>query len=145
MRIGGELYFPTESGQWISEKQRRVNEILKDYDPYLELQWIPPGERGHQDYAFRVVDNRAKPYVVCFAHEADERLLAQVFGADQTRGNSLSYLEKYNAAREALQLKEAMEKNHEANELAYSILHSNKFHYKHNGVDYERGRYRDPR
>lgn len=135
----GNIYFPTNNGQWISDKQRRVAEILHDYDPNLQLQWIPPTERSEHDYAFRVVDfTPGRPaYAVCFSHEADERLLARIFGADnQKNGGSLNVLDRINAAQEALSLKEAMEKNSEANELAYGILHSKKIHYKHNGYDF---------
>lgn len=138
----GHIYLPTENGQWVSQTQRRVAEILHDYDPNLQLQWIPPDQRSVRDLAFRVVDVSPgrPPYVVCVASEADERLLARVFGADQTKGNTLNYLDKHNAAVEALRMKEAMEKNEEATRIAYAILHSKKFHYRHNGVDFERAR-----
>lgn len=135
----GNIYFPDENGHWVSENQRRIGRILQDYDPNLQLQWIPPNERSQTDLAFRVVDFRpgCAPYAICFAAECDERLLAEVFRSDNTRnGGTLNYIEAHNAAVEAIRMKESMEKNEEANELAYSILHSNKIHYKHNGFDY---------
>ena len=134
----GSIYFPASDGSFVSEKQRRVAEILKDYYQYLELQWIPPGERGPQDYAFRVLDRTPgrKPYVVSFAEEADERLLAKVFSADQAKGNALNYIDAHNAAIEALKLKQKMEERQEWHDIAYSVLRSKKIHYKHRGIDF---------
>lgn len=143
----GSIYFPTSDGTFVSEKQRRVAEILKDYYEHLELQWIPPGERGPQDYAFRVVDRTPgkRPYVVCFGQECDERLLSNVFRADQSRGGkTLDILDAHNAAVEALRLKQAMEEREEWHALAYSILRSTKIHYRHGGIDFGKpfgGRY----
>jgi hypothetical protein len=136
----GHIYLPNENGNFISENQRRTAEILQDYDPNLQLQWIPPGDRGVNDYAFRVVDTHPNRnnYVVCFANECDERLLAKVFQADQQRNGHdvLSYLDNHNAAIELLKASKAEEQRMEDHELAYSILRSTKIHYKHNGIDF---------
>lgn len=136
----GHYYLP-ENGHFISEKQRRINEILHDYDPTLELQWIPPDQRSADDVAFRVVHRPpGRPaYVVLTASECDERLLARVFESDQQtaarrlggNGNLLNFIDNYNAALELTKAKEAEEKRAEAHEMAASIFRSNKFHYRH--------------
>lgn len=132
------LYLPTENGQFVSEKQRRIAEILKDYDPYLQLQWIPPDERNDRDMAFRVVDVKPgkPPYVVLVADSCDERLLARVLQCDQKNGSTLSYLEHHNNALELYNLKKRKEANSEATELAHGILHSKKINYRHNGINF---------
>jgi hypothetical protein len=135
----GTFYFPDVNGNWVSENQRRVAEIIHDYDPNLRLQFIPTGERGPDDYAFRVVDFTPgkPPYAVLFAHEADERLLGRLFAADGTKnGGTLNLLDKINQAAEILQAKKKEESIAEGTEMAYSILHSQKIHYKHNGIDF---------
>ena len=135
----GNVYLPNEDGHFVSDNQRRVADVLRDYYPYLQLQWIPPGQRDStQDYAFRVVDTTPgrSAYVVCFAHECDERLLARVIQADNTHGNVQNILDAHNAAYELMKQKKKEEANAEAHEIAYSILHSNKIHYKHNGIDF---------
>jgi hypothetical protein len=135
----GSVYFPTETGQWVSRNQQRIAEIISDYDPNLRLQWIPTNERGPQDYAFRVVDFTPgrPPYAVCFGHEADERLLAQIFAADNAKnGGTLNVLDRMNAAAELVQAKKNQEQIEEANEMAHSILRSQKIHYKHGGIDF---------
>jgi hypothetical protein len=140
----GNFYFPVD-GHFVSQKQVRINEILQEYDPNLQLQWIPPDQRSHEDKAFRVVHfapGRA-PYLVCTADDADERLLARVFEADQVNSpNKLSYIENYNNALELTRAKEREEARQEDHELAAAILRSNRSSYRHRGIDFERaGRY----
>lgn len=134
----GNIYFPTEDGHFISEKQRRIAEVLKDYDPNLQLQWIPTDQRGSEDKAFRVVDvtpGRA-PYAVTFADECDERLLARVFQADGTKRNNLNYLDAHNAAIEALELKQRLESQEEMHRMSHAILRSQKINYRHKGINF---------
>lgn len=142
----GHIYFPTEDGYWVSENQRRIAEILKDYDHRLELQWIPPNERNTQDDPFRVIyrPDNAPPYLVFATQECDERLLARVFQADQSTKdqNLLSYLDAHNAAVEALRLKKRIEGQQEWHDLASSIIRNNRSSYVHGGIDFERPRRR---
>lgn len=128
----GNFYFPVD-GHFVSQKQIRINEILRDYDPNLQLQWIPPDQRSERDLAFRVVafpPGRA-PYAVCFGNEADERLLADVFEADQRNNpNKLSWLENYERACELARFKDAAESRQEAHEIAAAVIRNNKSSYK---------------
>jgi hypothetical protein len=130
--FNGNFYFPVD-GHFVSAKQVRINEILQDYDPSLQLQWIPPDKRSATDLAFRVVcfpDGRP-PYAVCFSEEADERLLAKVFEADQRSSpNKLSYIDNYNKALELARAKEDEEKRMEAHEMAQSVIRNNKSYYR---------------
>jgi hypothetical protein len=142
--FNGNWYFPVD-GTFVSQKQIRINEVLQDYDPTLQLQFIPPNQRSERDLAFRVVafpPGRA-PYAVCFAPEADERLLARVFESDQTNSpNKLSFIENYNNALELVRAKEDIEQRQELHEMAAAILRNNKSSYtiKMNGevIDFER-------
>lgn len=130
--FNGNFYFPVD-GHFVSVKQMRVNEILQDYDPNLQLQWIPPDQRSENDLAFRVVcfPDGKPPYAVCFAEEADERLLARVFEADQRNSpNKLTFLENYNRAKELMRAKEEMERMQEAHEMAAAVIRNNKSSYK---------------
>lgn len=139
MRIKDDhLYLPTGDGQFISEKQRRISEILIAYYQYLELQWIPPNERGPDEYAFRVLDTTPgrRPSIVTFSKECDERLLAQVIRADNTNGNVMSIMDAHNASVELYNHKKNQEELAERHEFAYSVLRNKKIHYRHNGIDY---------
>lgn len=130
----GHIYFPNEDGHFVNQKQRRVAEILKDYDPTLQLQWIPPGSRNEKDEPFRVVcfPPNGYPYLVCTAMEADERLLATVFSADGAKkgGNLLSWLDNYNSAQEIYNAKINHERRLEMHEMAKSVIRNDKSFYR---------------
>lgn len=129
--FNGNFYFPID-GHFVSQKQIRINEILQDYDPNLQLQWIPPNERREGDIAFRVVHfpPGKSPYLICTAEEADERLLAKVFEADQRNSpNKLSYIENYNNALELVRAKEAREEREEDHEIAAAAIRNTKSYY----------------
>lgn len=132
------VYLPTGEGHFISEKQRRISEILRDYYPYLELQWIPAEDRGPDDYSFRVVDATPgkPPYVALFAKDCDERLLARLIQADNTRRDINSYLDAHNAAVEIYEEKKRKEERMEMHAMMHAALRSRKYHWKHNGIDF---------
>lgn len=143
----GHIYFPSNDGTWISERHQRIAEILRDYDPKLQLQWIPPGRRNEKDEPFRVVcfPPNHHPYLVCTAMEADERLLATIFQADQKKngGNILSWLDNYNSAQKIYNAKVNHERRQEQHEMAQAIIRNTKSSYKiynHRGelIDVER-------
>jgi hypothetical protein len=143
----GHIYFPSNDGTWISERHQRIAEIIRDYDPKLQLQWIPTGRRNENDEPFRVVcfPTNGHPYLVCTAAEADERLLATIFAADNKKrgGNLLSWLDHYNSAKEIYNAKKNHEAREEAREIAVAAVRNNKSSYKvynHRGelIDLER-------
>lgn len=130
----GHIYFPSNDGKtWISEKQRRVNEILNDFDSNLQLQWIPPGRRNEKDEPFRVVcfPVNGRPYLICTAMEADERLLATVFQSRQKNnsGNLLTWLDNYNSAKEIYNAKINQDRRQEQHEMAQAVIRNNKSSY----------------
>ncbi len=143
--FNGNWYFPVD-GHFVSVKQVRINEILQDYNPELQLQWIPPDKRSSRDLAFRVVHfpSGKAPYAICFAEEADERLLAKVFEADQTNSpNKLNYIENYNRALELTRAKEAHDKRMEDHAIAQAAIRNNKSHFTFRNergelIDFER-------
>ena len=107
------MYVVADDGSWVNEKFAQLAEIIKDYDPYLELQWIPPGQRDEEadkKNPYRIVDSRSN-YIVMHASELDtpESILARLWGADNTRGNVLESLDAHNAAAEAFKLKSRMD------------------------------------
>lgn len=132
------LPVPTEDGRFVSEKHARISELITQYDPDLSLNWIPPERREPGDQPFAVVHRPLgrKPYVVCYADECDERLLARVLTFDAKNGNVLDGIDKHNAAVRLLQLKKHEEELAESHDLARSILRSKKNVYRHDGVVY---------
>lgn len=107
------MMIATESGDWVSEQFQRLAEIIKDYDPYLELRWIPPGQRdtdADKKNPYCIIDTRSN-YIVMFASERDnpESILARLWSADNKHGSVLDRLDAENAAREAFRLKAEMD------------------------------------
>lgn len=137
--LGADVYVPAEGGHFVSEKHAQIAELINEYDPTLELAWIPPDRREPGDKPFAVVHRPlGQPeYVVCYADDCDERLLARVFAMDNAHGNVLDAVEANNAAVRALQLKKEIEQREEAMDLTRSIIGSKKHVYRHNGVRYE--------
>jgi hypothetical protein len=139
--LGIDAFVPAEDGTFISERHARIAEILHDYDPTMELTWIPRDKREPGDMPFAVVktEDTGLRYVICYADESncDERLLARVWSMDATKTDVFGNLEAHNAALEALKLKKQMEEMEEAHEISSSILRSRKNVYRHNGVVYQ--------
>lgn len=109
-----DTYIPTQDGRWVSEKFMRLSEIIKDYDPELELRWIPPEKRTREDgKPYCIVHRQANgnEYIVMHAGEADEpeHILAKLWTGDNRKHNTLEYLESLDAAREAFRMKEQMD------------------------------------
>jgi len=137
------MVYIIEGDHFVSEKQKRTAEVLSDFYPYLQLQFIPPQERRSEEdknNCFRVVDCSPgrQPYVVCFAEEADERLLAKVIQSDNTRRDVGNYLDAHNAAVEIMVAKQHEEQRQEDHEFAHAVLHSKKYNYIHKGYNWGR-------
>lgn len=133
----------TEDGQFVSEDHKRIAEIIHDYDPALQLAWIPPAARGVEDDGkeFAVIHTQeGRPsYFVFFLSkdEVDHRVLTRLWEADNKDKNVLTALEAQNAAIEAIRMKQNMDDLEDKKELVGSIIKSPKSKYKHNGVAYQ--------
>jgi hypothetical protein len=96
--LEAKMFVVTDDGQWVNEHYHRLAEIIQDYDPCLELQWIPPGQRtdeADKKNPYRIVDTRSDS-VVMFASERDsaEEVLARLWGADNANGSVLDEMKR---------------------------------------------------
>jgi len=124
----------TDDGQWVNEHFARLAEVIKDYDPYLELQWIPPGQRtedADRKNPYRIIDSRSG-YVVMFASELDtpNKILARLWGADNKNGSVLERMDAENAANEALRLKEKMDEEEMRRDFTAFLIGTKKNYIK---------------
>lgn len=118
MSIHDAAIFNSEAGGFISSKMERLGEILKDYDPYLELRWIPPANRTAADsLPYCVVDTRlsgAQSVVFYFAEsEPPEKVFAKIILGDSKHGDILQRIEVEEQAAKAFRLKEQLEERME--------------------------------
>lgn len=107
------MMIATDGGRWVDENFARLAEIIKDYDEFLELRWIPPGQRetdAEKKNPYCIVDTRSN-YIVMFASERDnpQTILARLWSADNKHGSVLERVDAENAAAEAFRLKERMD------------------------------------
>jgi hypothetical protein len=135
------MYVPTETNHWVDENFARLAEILKDYDPALELRWIPPDKRvdpEDRERPYCIVDTRSN-YVIRHCNERDDpvAVLASIFNADNKHGNVLNRIDAQNAATEAFRLKERIEQQEEQMDLAAFFMGTKKNYIQHKGVKFD--------
>jgi len=120
------VFIPTDGGEWVSEHFERLARVLKDYDFYLELRWIPPANRTRDDKKpYVVIDIRSETPVL-YASELDtpEEILARVFNADTTKSDIITRLDNMDRARRILALSAHKDKLEEAEDKAKFLLDS---------------------
>jgi hypothetical protein len=130
---------PTDDGHFVSEKHARISEIIQDFNPYLQLVWIPPENRTDDNpeppYAIMDTTPGKQPYVIFTIKEdeLDERVLARLFQADLSQHDVLARLEATERAAEVVRLKERMDKAEEHKDFVKSVVGSGKHSFRHNG------------
>lgn len=131
----GNVYVPTETGQWVSENFERLARVLMDYDENLELRWIPYDKRTSRDDKPYVIIDKQIEQPVIYAGELDSPvdILARVFESDNKHGNVLDRLEKKEAAQKALEYKKRMDEYEELEDQAKFLLDSKKNYVNYNG------------
>jgi hypothetical protein len=136
----GTVLVPTEDGYVIDQNHARIAEIIKDYDPDLELAWIPPDKRLSDDPPFCVIHRPVglAAYIAFYSWVCDETILERIFMGDvRKQGNTiLSRIDAKNAAIKALQMKRQMDQLDEASDKAKHILRSPQHNYTVDGVVY---------
>lgn len=136
------MYTPTDDGRWVSEEFERLARVIKDYDEYLELRWIPPEHRTRDDKEpFAIVDTRTN-YTVLHANELETpaSILGRLFSADNKHGNVLDRVEANNTAVEVLEKKKQLDEWEEMHDVAGFLYSSNKNYIKHNGKKLDHNR-----
>lgn len=134
-------HLDANSGMALSAEHTRIAELIKEYEPSLELAWIPPENRTINDaYPFAIIHRVQgfEPYVVMrlTENEVDHRVLARLYAVDNSRGNVLSMLELEEQARRQVLERKVQDDREEANELAAWAIKT-KAGSKHNGVRYD--------
>lgn len=110
----------TEEGHFVSDKWLRLNEILGDMDPFLELRWIPPKNRSNVDKSkpYAIVHNPPmKPaYTIMFAGDNDDPvdILARLWAGNTAKNDVQAVLDAKEAASKAFEMKKKMDEAEEA-------------------------------
>jgi hypothetical protein len=129
----------TEQGA-LSQKHEHVAEIIKDYDPDLELAYIPKQERSAFDaHPFAVVhvkDGYRYVVMTCREDEVDERLLTKLFLANTDRHDVLKRLEAEETAKRLMEMRQRMDELDAKKEFRDAVIQSRKNWYRHKGKVY---------
>lgn len=135
---------PLSDGTWINSRVARVVEAIRDYDPMLDVRWLPRDDRFIGCDVFQIVDTRINRVMFSVADEAhfDESVLARIFKADVTkaRGGPLTILEEIdmeNAAVKVIEAKKRMDEAEDREDKAATILKSPLNAYTHDGYRYD--------
>lgn len=131
-----DLPVPMADGHWVSEKVARTVELIRNYDPNLDVVWLPPERRDDpRDPEFyvveRTVDGRTLP-VFSIQDESfmDERLLERIYENDSLKNNDvMGGIDARNKARRDMIAAEQRDREAEFLEMAASILKSPKTRY----------------
>jgi hypothetical protein len=127
-------------GQALSAEHCRIAEIIQDYDPTLELVWIPPNQRVGETHPFAVQHSpvNAEPYIVfkLRENEVDHRVIARLFAGDNDKNNVVATVEEMEAAQRLVQLKAEEETRAEQAELTEWAIKARPG-AKHNGVRFD--------
>jgi hypothetical protein len=143
--IFAQMAEPLSDGTWVNSRIARIIEIIRDYDPMLEVRWLPRADRIAGADVFQIVDKRIDRVAFSVKDEAsfDESVLDRIFEADLARvqGSPATHLQKidiHNANIKLLKAKEKMEEEEDRNDKVAAILKSPLNAYKHDGYRYDK-------
>jgi hypothetical protein len=122
-------FIPCDDGRWVNADFERLARNIKEYNPELELRWIPPENRTREDKAPYVVVHSpvgGQESVVLHATELDSpvEILTRLYLADSKNGDVLERLEAHNLAVENLRMQEYRDEMDELADQALFLLSS---------------------
>jgi hypothetical protein len=143
-----DYVFDTDNGVIISEKHRRVAEIIHDYNSELSLMWIPPSQRDETDeFPFVVVHNKADglqyPVMWISMEQMDnpQVVLGRLFAGDLAKQNPDKVMAAIDAAEKADKIyreKEAQDRWEDRMNFLSFALETPLHTFKHNGKRYDK-------
>jgi hypothetical protein len=141
MIIDVDLPAVHEDGSFISARVSRIVELIRDYDPNLEVKWIPERMRQPGEPAFMITERlRNGREVVAFYVESeqhfDESVLARIYAGDNSRHDVLANVEAQNAAVNRVREARQQEEREQYYDLMGSMIKAKKHNYRHGGKTY---------
>lgn len=142
--LGDNYRYHREYGGFINAKHERIARIISEYDPELELGWIPPANRdGNDTQPFAIIHNHPNGtrQAISFwrEDEIDERLLEWVFMNDFKKHSPDDVWNRMKAselAKELVEKKKIDDETQEQLEFAYFLEKTPLHTVKHEGRRY---------
>lgn len=149
-------FYSPEHGEFLSSHAARLQAVLKDYNPYLELVFVPTNKRDATDthpYAIRDNSPWRRGYIVKRITEQEmgnpEKILAWLFEGDLSKHSLNEIMNRElaeKAANELLRMKREQDIAEERRELSEQIIKGGRYKksvYRHNGKIFTDGGARD--
>jgi hypothetical protein len=129
------VHIPTDDGQWVNADFERLARNIKEYDPALELRWIPPANRTREDKKPYVIVDTRNNTAVLHASELDTppEILARLYLADSKNGSTLERIEAHNLAVKNLQMQEWLDVREEMRDQARFLMFTPLHYVRFNG------------
>jgi hypothetical protein len=135
---------PLSDGTWINSQVARTIEAIRDYDPMLEVKWLPRDKRIEGADVFQIVDTRINMVAFTVKDEASMNadVLARIFKADVAKAKNgpltiLEEIDQENMAKKILDAKKKMDEEAERQDKITSILKSPLNAYTMDGYRYD--------
>lgn len=132
--LGSTYQYHADAGRFINEKHERIAAVIRDYDPELELAWIPPENRDDSDTKpFCIIHNSPDgsrvPVSFWREDQIDERLIEWCFENDFKKHSPdaiFNRLEARNLAKKLMETKSYQAEDEARKEWARWVLETNK-------------------
>lgn len=117
-------------GHLVSERVSQIVAAIKDYEPELDVRWIPPAARSEGDAAFAIIHRPvgSPEYVLFYVpkdEDFDEKVLYRIIHNDQRNGErTYGEVEAWEEAQKRVQRQAYLDKMEEAHDLARFVLRS---------------------
>lgn len=139
--LGSNYFYHEDYGGFVNGNHERIARILHEYDPELELGWVPPDKRDPgEEKPFCVIHNHpnGSRQAVSFwrEDEIDERILEWAFENDFRKHSPdaiFNRMEARNLAAKLKRQKEIEDETAEKWEFGKSLLKSPLHTYRHGG------------
>lgn len=125
-------------GSVVSAKVQRVVEAIREYEPELDVKWIPPEARREGQAAFSIIHDSPgnSPYVLFYVNteeEFDNRVLYKIIANDQRNGKmTYDEVESWETTQKLIQQQVERDKQEQDIDIAYHLLKTKKNTYKVN-------------
>lgn len=155
-RFGG---YTIQDGQLVSDRVQRIIEAIRDYDPSLDVVWIPDRQaRAEGIPQFKVIHHQDDGFDFILFHvkdeeEFDERVLLRIIQNDQRKNPvTLSEFEAWEQTKKLMERQLYLDALEEVTDIAAKVFASHKNTYKVNdevtvkdGIPFNANRLRDPK
>lgn len=121
-----------EGNTFVDQKWSYLAEMIQDYNPQLELRWIPTQHRTPDDrnkpYIVVHTDKNNKEYIVLYASDLDtpEEIMTRLINSDMKHGNVQTRMDIRNNVNKLFELRAKEDELAQQEDLARWLTETNK-------------------